>query len=577
MKRWLLCLVCVVHLISACTPAGTGAPLSTEPAGAKDAYPSAAAAEPTAEQTAAPASAYPATEPAPSPEAAPASPQKGGKIVRAISTEPSTLDPNGGAASGQNVLLPYLLDTLVYRDLDNSYKPYLAESWKVAPNGMTYIFNLKPGILFHDGTPLNAAAVVFTYTRAVQEGSKSALVSALSSVEKIEAVSDTQVVFTLKRPSTTLLSALSNAYAGIISPAAVEKLGDKFGLSPVGSGPFMMKEWKPGESITLARFDSYAWPPAVVKNTGAPLIDELVFKIVPDATAVLTGFQAGEIDMLFVNQPAQFKALGKDKNATLVEANLHSLIYLGFNVAKPPFDNVDVRNAIAAAINKEEIVKLAVGGKGTAAFSPLPPTLPGFDASLADLAPKFDLTTAAELLKKAGYEQQADQSWKNTASGEMLILEILTSTRPPNETIATIVQDQLSKLGVAVTIKALDSNAVTELGNKGDYQVMLWRYDWNDPDVLNMYLSSSRIGKTNRSNYSNPAVDELLSKAGATMDEGKRNGLYVDAQKLIIADQPWVPLYSPIDTIAIRSTIKDVVIGPMGRVLLNDAWVGPKE
>ncbi|HMN11405.1 MAG TPA: ABC transporter substrate-binding protein [Bellilinea sp.] len=577
MKRWLLCLVCVVHLISACTPAGTGAPLSTEPAGAKDAYPSAAAAEPTAEQTAAPASAYPATEPAPSPEAAPASPQKGGKIVRAISTEPSTLDPNGGAASGQNVLLPYLLDTLVYRDLDNSYKPYLAESWKVAPNGMTYIFNLKPGILFHDGTPLNAAAVVFTYTRAVQEGSKSALVSALSSVEKIEAVSDTQVVFTLKRPSTTLLSALSNAYAGIISPAAVEKLGDKFGLSPVGSGPFMMKEWKPGETITLARFDSYAWPPAVVKNTGAPLIDELVFKIVPDATAVLTGFQAGEIDMLFVNQPAQFKALGKDKNATLVEANLHSLIYLGFNVAKPPFDNVDVRNAIAAAINKEEIVKLAVGGKGTAAFSPLPPTLPGFDASLADLAPKFDLTTAAELLKKAGYEQQADQSWKNTASGEMLILEILTSTRPPNETIATIVQDQLSKLGVAVTIKALDSNAVTELGNKGDYKVMLWRYDWNDPDVLNMYLSSSRIGKTNRSNYSNPAVDELLSKAGATMDEGKRNGLYVDAQKLIIADQPWVPLYSPIDTIAIRSTIKDVVIGPMGRVLLNDAWVGPKE
>lgn len=577
MKRWLLCLVCVVHLISACTPAGTGAPLSTEPAGAKDAYPSAAAAEPTAEQTAAPASAYPATEPAPSPEAAPASPQKGGKIVRAISTEPSTLDPNGGAASGQNVLLPYLLDTLVYRDLDNSYKPYLAESWKVAPNGMTYIFNLKPGILFHDGTPLNAAAVVFTYTRAVQEGSKSALVSALSSVEKIEAVSDTQVVFTLKRPSTTLLSALSNAYAGIISPAAVEKLGDKFGLSPVGSGPFMMKEWKPGETITLARFDSYAWPPAVVKNTGAPLIDELVFKIVPDATAVLTGFQAGEIDMLFVNQPAQFKALGKDKNATLVEANLHSLIYLGFNVAKQPFDNVDVRNAIAAAINKEEIVKLAVGGKGTAAFSPLPPTLPGFDASLADLAPKFDLTTAAELLKKAGYEQQADQSWKNTASGEMLILEILTSTRPPNETIATIVQDQLSKLGVAVTIKALDSNAVTELGNKGDYQVMLWRYDWNDPDVLNMYLSSSRIGKTNRSNYSNPAVDELLSKAGATMDEGKRNGLYVDAQKLIIADQPWVPLYSPIDTIAIRSTIKDVVIGPMGRVLLNDAWVGPKE
>jgi peptide/nickel transport system substrate-binding protein len=497
----------------------------------------------------------------------------GGSITRAITTEPTTLDPHGAAASGQNVILPYLLDTLVYRDIDNNYQPYLAESWKVSPDGKTITFTLHKGVLFHDGTPLNAAAVQFTYERALAKGSKSPLVSSFANVEKIEAVGEDQVVFTLKRPSSTLFGSLSTAYAGIISPTAVKQSGNQFGLNPVGSGAFKLASWIPGETITLVRNEAYAWGPAVLKNTGAPYLDQLVFKIVPDASTQLSAFQAGEVDVLFVNQPSQIQILSEDASAHQVETTLNSQIYLGFNVKAAPFDNPQVRVAIAHAVNKDELVKLALGGIGKRAFSPLAPTLPGFDPSLASQEPGYDLAQTEALLTAAGYKRQEDGRWKQAASGKLMSLEILTSTRAPNEALATVLQDQLGRAGIPVSIKALESTAASEVAAKGEYQAILWRYDWNDADVLNVYLSTARIGSTNRTFYSNPKLDQILASADAELDDAARNQLYSQAQQILIAEQAWIPLYTPKDYIFMRSTIQGVVLGPMGRMLLTEAWL----
>lgn len=503
------------------------------------------------------------------------SPAKGGSIARAITTEPTSLDPHGAAASGQNVILPYLLDTLIYRDIDNNYQPYLAEQWEISPDGLTITFVLRQGILFHDGTPLDAAAVQFTYERALVEGSKSPLVSSFANVEKIEAVGADQVVFTLKKPSSTLFGTLSTAYAGIISPTAVEKYGDQFGLNPVGSGAFKLDSWAPGEAITLARNETYAWGPAVLKNSGAPYLDQLVFKIVPDASTQLAAFQSGEIDVLFINQPSQIEILREDSDAQLVETTLNSLVYLGFNVQKAPFDNQQVRLAIAHAVDKDELVELALGGVGSRAFSPLAPTLPGYDPSLQELEPDYDLEAAEALLIQAGFERQNDGTWQNISSGEPLTLEILTSTRAPNELLATVLQDQLGRIGIKTSIRALESTAALELATKGEYQAMLWRYDWNDADVLNVYLSSARIGKTNRTFYGNPELDQILASAAAELDEPERNQMYSTAQRILISEQPWLPLYIPKDYIVMRNSIEGMVLGPMGRMLLTDAWLKP--
>lgn len=520
-------------------------------------------------------SADPTDAPTDVPAAGAGEPVQGGTVTRAISSEPPSLDPHGAAGSGQNAILPYLLDTLIYRDTDNSYKPYLAEAWAVSEDGKTITFTLRQDVTFHDGTPMNAEAVQATFARLMQDDSKSSLAGSFANVEKIEATSAYEVVFTLKQPSSTLLNTLTTAYAGIISPTAVEQSGDQFGMNPVGTGPFKLESWKPGEEIALVRNEAYAWAPPVVQNPGAPYLDKLVFKIIPDASAQLTAFQTGEVDVMFINQSSQIAKLEKDSAARLDETALNSLIYLSFNMQASPMDNRQVRLAVAHAVNKQELIQLALGGIGEAVFSPLAPTLPGFDPTLSSLAPAFDLQQSEALLTEAGFTRQPDGTWLSAETGEPLALELLTSTRAPNEALATVLQAQLKEAGIPLTIRALESAAAGEAATQGDYQVMLWRYDWNDADVLSVYLSSSRIGKTNRTFYSNPDVDEALSAAAREIDPEKRDAFYSAAQKILIEDQPWVPLYTPKDYTVTRSTLQGTVYGPMGRLVLTDAWLQP--
>jgi peptide/nickel transport system substrate-binding protein len=362
---------------------------------------------------------------------------------------------------------------------------------------------------------------------------------------------------------------VANPYAGIVSPQAVQAAGDAFPMQPVGSGAYLLEKWDPGVAITLVKNPQYAWAPAVVENQGAPHIDRLVFKIIPDVTQQISALQAGEVDVLFVNQTSHVARLEQDPEIELVETTLNSLIYLGFNLKKEPFDDILVRQALSHAVNKEELVITALGGIGEPAFAPLAPTLPGFDPSLKSYELGFDLEKSAALLTEAGFAQDASGGWSK--DGQPLKASLLTSTRPPNQALATVLQSQFKAAGVQVEIVQLDSSAVMEALGKGDFDLMLWRYDWNDADVLRVYLSSARIGRTNRNHYSNPAVDALLDQAAAEMNDDARSALYLEAQQMILADVPWQPLYTPKDFMAIRKNVSGVVMGPMGRMLMNDA------
>ena len=490
-------------------------------------------------------------------------------VTRALTSEPTSLNPYAAAGSGQNVILPFLFDTLLFRDADNSYQPYLAQTWDIEDGGKTITFHLNPAAKFQDGTPVDAEAVVFSFEYAKSQGPTAVVNSGLSDVEKIEALDAQTVRFTFKQPSATFFGTISTPYAGIVSPKAIEEEGDQFGQKPVGSGPYILDKWEPGVAITLKANPDYAWAPPVVKNQGAPSADQLVFKFIPDATSQFNAFQVGEVDILFVNQPSQIEKLRQDANTTLIETTLNSLVYLGFNMQKAPFDNLQVRQALSHAINKQELVDTALGGIGDPAYAPVSPSLFGFDESLKQYELGYDPEKSAALLQEAGYTRQDDGSWVN-ANGEKLAVKLLTSTRPPNEALAVVIQSQLQAIGVPVEIKQLESSAAMEAAASGDYDVMLWRYDWSDPDVLNIYLSSARIGRTNRQFYSNEQVDELLQKGAVEMDNAVRKDLYVQAQQRILQDAVWQPLYIPKDFIAIRSNLDGVIVGSMGRLLMND-------
>jgi peptide/nickel transport system substrate-binding protein len=311
-----------------------------------------------------------------------------------------------------------------------------------------------------------------------------------------------------------------------------------------------------------------------VENQGAPYLDQMVLKVIPDAAAQLAALEAGEVDVIFVNNPAHRDKLATEPNVRLEETVLNSLIYLGFNNRKAPYDDVLVRRALSHAINKDQIVEAALGGLGIAAFAPLPPTLPGFDPALKADELGYDVEKAKAFLAEAGFAVGSDGKWNR--DGEPLRAVLLTSTRPPNDAIATVIQSQLREIGVDVEIEQLDGKAVMEAASGGQFDLLLWRYDWNDPDALHIFLGTDRIGSTNRVAYSNPALDALLMQGAQEMDPQERNAIYGEAQRLILADAPWQAIYNPIDLMAIRDNVEGLKLGYMGRMLVNDARVVEK-
>lgn len=514
-------------------------------------------------------------EPPPRAPAAPtevpqaAAPVLGGMVTRAITAEPTSLDPHAAPGSGQNVILPYIFDTLVFRGMDNSYQPYLATGWEIAPDGLAITFTLREDVSFHDGTPLNAEAVVFTFTRFKE--AKSSAGEGLTDVTAIEAVDEYTVRFSFDEPSAVFFSTLATPYAGIVSPTAVEAAGEAFGQQPVGSGPFKLAEWQQGTAVVLERNPDYKWSPSTIANPGAPYIDGVTFQVIPDASTQLAALQAGEVDLIFINSPSHISKLKDTRGVELIETQLNSLVYLGFNGAKAPFDDVKVRQALSHAINKDEILQAALGGTGQVAFAPMAPTLPGFDPSLKEYELGYDLEQARALLAEAGFTAGADGLLSK--DGQPLNLVLLTFARAPNEDVATLLQSQLKAVGVTVEIQQFDTPTAAKAATAGEFDLLLWRYDRNDADVLNVNLHSSRIGSSNRFGYSNPAVDDLLDRAAHELDAATRARYYIEAQKLIMADAPWQPLYIPVDVLAINAEVQGYQLASMGRVLLNEAQV----
>jgi len=498
----------------------------------------------------------------------------GGTLTRAMTSEPTTIDPQGAANSGLNLVLPYLFDTLVSRTKDGKFAGLLAESWQVSADNKSVDFKLKSGVKFHDGSPMNAAAVVFTFERFKQVGDKSPIAANIKDISRVEALDDLTVRFTFDQPNATLFSTLAMPYSAILSPSAVKAAGDDIGNKPVGTGPFKLGEWKRGVSITLVRNPDYNWGPSEVQNRGPVHLDQLVFKLIPDASTQLSALQSGDVDVIFINDPTQIERVKDDRSFTLVPINLDSLIYLGYNCAKAPFDDMKVRQALNSAVNKDEIIKTALGGLGIQADTPLPPSLLGYNQALKEYGQAYDPAKTKALLAEAGFSQTPDGSWQK--DGKKLAGKLLTSNRSPNDAIATVLQSQFKAVGVPVEIQQLDSAAVMKATTEGSFDLLLWRYDWNDPDALNIYLSGKRVRQTNRVFYSNPEVDKLFEQGFQEFDAEKRSQIYQEAQKIILKEAPWQPLYYPMEGMVFSKRVNGVVVGSLGRMLVNDVTLSGK-
>ena len=527
-------------LVAACTPS---APAPSKPAESTPAEAKPAATAAPAGQAKPTEAAKPAAESKPA--AVPPAKPSGGHLSFAIDAEPDNLDPNYSPLRTSQIVFFSIFDCLVARDKDNTFKPWLATSWEISPDGKAYTFKLRNDVKFHDGTPFNAQAVKFNYDRAFDPAFGSRMIGSAGGggfYDSSSVIDDHTVRINLKSSWAPFLDAVSYLHR-IVSPAGVQKHGENFGRNPVGTGPFKFVEWVANDHITLERNPDYTSPATVYKNRGLAQLDRVTFKSIPEPGTRTAVLEKGEADVAMTLPPQDTLRLNQDGRFQLIIGKQPGAPFLfPINVTKPPTDELAVRQAVNYGVDREAIVNIVYGpyqplGANTAAYGPLSPGTYGYDKSVEIY--KYEPDRAKKLLDDAGWRPGADGI--RTKGGKPL--EILLGTWE-TQSVADVAQAQLRDIGVDLKVQVGPVLTVNENQRKGETHMSPLPAARSDPSVLGNGVHSRNIGAFNFSFVQDPELDSLLDRADAEVDESKRLELLRQAQMDIMENAYIFPLYN---------------------------------
>ena len=496
------------------------------------------AAAPTAPAQA--AAAPPTTAPA-APTTAPAATKPTGALVYARNMDTKTLDPHFSAQLSERYALYLIYNTLVAYDKDFNIVPDLATSWDIGDEGKSITFHLQPGVKFHDGTDCDAAAVKWNLDRVVDPATKSPLQGQLQPpLEKVDVIDKTTVKLTTSVPWRPLLAALGERPGFIVSPAAVQKSGQDFGLAPVGSGPFRFVEWVPDSHITVERFADY-W------DKGKPRLDRIDIRHVPDQQVQLGMIRTGEAHLIDSVPPSSLPTLQGAQGVATEE--LKSGRFWGTQAHSDiaPFNNADLRKAVAYATDRDAVRNVAFQATGRLATHPLGGGW-AYNAELDTQGYPFDLDKAKEALAKAGYSGQP--------------LTFTTANDRVNTNISQILQATYTKAGLNVSLEsvpAADSFTLVKDG-KTNWTTTNWA-PRADPDGLLRILWHSK-GFQNTTKFSNPEVDRLLDQAAGLFDTKQAAAIYTQVERMVADEASYTFLLWPSEFAARRSNVQGFIYYP---------------
>jgi peptide/nickel transport system substrate-binding protein len=501
----------------------------------------------------------------------PSAGNSGGKtLIYAQPEDPKTLDPISTDIAEAVHVLTNVFDTLVtYHDETSEIVPALAERWEHSDDGLRWTFHLRPGVVFHDGTPCNAQAVKISLQRLMLDehplifDKVKPYQSAYGMIERVETPGDLEVVLVLKNPSAILLPNLAMFPASIVSPTALEKHGAATAENPVGTGPFRFVKWNRDQRLVTAAFDKH-W-------RGRPKIDQLIFVPVKENATRVQRLARGEIHLADSLTPVELDSLAKNDRLSVQEAEGMNVAYLAMQTEKPPLDKLSVRRAIYMAIDKSALVKLGYAGHAQPAVSMVPPAMWGHHDKFE--TPAYDPAAAKQLLETASQEAGFSLPLK-------LRLSVMNQARPYLPQPAAIqgyLKDALGRIGIEVTIDARDVNQHFEHLMAGRHELGLagWFSDNSDPDnFLYSLLDSDNISDAgnNLSRYRSEAFHELMLAGRQELDETRRLAIYRDAQELVARDLPVVPLVHTNQRAAHVKTLRGFSLHPTGLVRLGSAY-----
>jgi len=494
-------------------------------------------------------------------------------IVRGDIGDASNLIPILASDSASHSIAGLIYNGLVKYDKDMNIVGDLAESWDISDDGLVITFHLRKGVKWHDGKPFTAKDVLYTYQITVDPKTPTAYAGDFLKVKKAEVLDDYTFRVTYDKPFAPSLISWSSAVLPrhLLEGQNITK--SSLARHPVGTGPYLFKEWLAGQKIVLVSNADYF--------EGRPYVDGHVTRIIPDMATMFLELRARNVDMMGLT-PLQYTRQTEnnlfrqsfDKYRYLAFA----YTYLGYNLKHPFFADKRVRQAISYAINKEEIISGVLLGLGKPATGPYKPGTWAYNENVKTYS--YNPQKAWELLRAAGWTKTNNDGFLEK-DGRPFTFELVTNQG--NETrqkCAEIIQRQLKEVGIDVKIRILEWAAfINDFISKRRFEAVI--LGWTiplDPDAYDVWHSSKTAPEElNFISYKNPEVDALLEKARSTFDQKLRKKYYDRFQEILVEDQPYTFLYVPDELVIISKRFRGIEPAPIGLSHNFIKWYVPKD
>lgn len=479
------------------------------------------------------------------------SPKRGGVMKIVSPHNPTSMDPITGRHGNDHIMLFPIFETLTNVDLDTLLpKPGLAESWSNA-DPLTLVLNLRSGIKFHDGTPLDAEAVRFNLERA-RTDERSRVKIDLVFVKTIEVTGPHQVTLKLSQPDIVLLAVLSDRAGMMSSPKAIKEAGDRYERAPVGTGPWSLVSWRDAEKLVYTRNEAY-W------GEKAPALDGLEISIIPEVNTGLRTLIAKQNDFAFQLAPQQ-KPVAERSNLTVVQGQTVATYQIYLNYSKPPFDNRKVRLAMCHAVDREELNKLTMAGLGEPTVQTLPVAHWAYNKELEGTY-RYDPELAKKLLVEAGFDKGVDvemfinNDQRSQQRGEVLVeqykkanIRILMRSVPVNELGAKFMGEQLGNAALSVYTGRTDPSQF--------FSIMF------DPKS---FINASRM-------WGAPELEKAMAECRTTFDLEGRKKAIGKVLKIVSDNALYVPLLLQPELDAMLPKVRGYKPNMLGKPRFEDVY-----
>ncbi|WP_042879366.1 ABC transporter substrate-binding protein [Cupriavidus necator] len=488
---------------------------------------------------------------------------KGGTLSGIVQPEPPVLVSAINSQAPTQYVAGKIYQSLLTYGPDLKPRPELAKSWKISPDGLTYTFELQNGVKWHDGKPFTSADVVFSIDKMLREVHVRTRAVINKYVASVRAVNDGTVEIKLKEPFPPFIS-MFEAGTMPMMPKHIydgtDYRNNPANQKPVGTGPFMFKEWKKGAYIKLARNPSY-W------KKGKPYLDEIVFYVIPDSASRAVAFEKGDVQVLRGGDVdnvdvKRLRALPKAEYTTKGWEMFSPMSTMLMNERKPPFNNVKVRQAVMHALNRKMIVSNIFFGMGKPAISPFASATMFFDKSTPEY--DFNLKKSRELIKESGVNV-----------GQYPIKILSTSYGANWDRLDEYIKQMLEQIGFKVSIESADAGTWSSRVSNWDFDLTVtYSYQYGDPalGVERLYVTRNIVKGTpfaNVQGYSNPQADELWAKGSAALDPAERQKYYSEVQQVLVRDVAIGNLFELEFPTLYRKNVKNLVTSGIG---LNETF-----